>query len=218
MAVASENVYQLVRDGILSGQFAEGQRLREAELSATFGVSRTPIREALRRLVAEGLLVGEPHKGVLIATLSEEEVQELFTLRALLEGFAAGRAAERITDEGMAQLLGLEAEMESIIGDADAGQDLRPVVELNTEFHELVFSFSANVQLISFIKILNHMPIAERTFRRYTEEGVRRSLACHKQILAALEARDPEWAEAAMRNHILSGRAMYLSNDAKPIC
>lgn len=216
MAVASEHVYKVIREGIFAGRFSEGERLREAELSRTFGVSRTPVREALRRLVAEGLVVGEPHKGVVIAQLSEEDIHELFTLRSLLEGYAARKAALGITDEGVEKLRNIESEIERVFSEKRGGF-MRDVRELNTEFHELLFSFTGNPQLVSFISILNHMPITESTFARYTEEGVHRSINCHHQLIEALHARDPEWAEAAMRNHILSARDMYMSRHAEPI-
>ncbi|MST33366.1 GntR family transcriptional regulator, partial [Acidimicrobiaceae bacterium USS-CC1] len=93
-----EVAYTALRDGIARGEHAAGSRLREEDLAATLGLSRTPVREALRRLQAEGLVEVEPRRGALVATWSADELDEIFELRALVEGYGARRAAARVAD------------------------------------------------------------------------------------------------------------------------
>src|SRR6202050_3223278 len=101
---AAERAYSAVRDGILQGRYNAGSRLTEQELASALGVSRTPVREALRRLHAEGLVEFEPNHGAVVALFELEDAEEIFELRALLEPISARRAAERVTAPIIAQL------------------------------------------------------------------------------------------------------------------
>src|SRR4051812_2162338 len=113
MAKAAETAYTVVRDGILSGNFARGERLREEELAGLAGVSRTPIREALRRLDAEGLVEFRPNRGARVTAWTTKELEDLYDARALLESRAARFAASRITADEIAELADLCARMET---------------------------------------------------------------------------------------------------------
>ncbi|WP_327009846.1 GntR family transcriptional regulator [Dactylosporangium sp. NBC_01737] len=163
-------------------------------------MSRTPVREAIRRLHSEGLIDVFPNRGAYVRTWTRTQLDELFSVRALLEGRAAALAARHATDEQRAAL--------EVLCDAmDAAEtDLSTVVDLNDRFHALIHEASANSLLPGLIRGLVQVPVVVRTFLNYSPVRLRVSLAQHWEILAAIAGQDSAWAEAAMRAHILSAR------------
>ena len=113
---SADRVYDTLRQGILDGTYAQGARLGEADLADALGVSRTPVREALRRLGSEGLLATLPNKGARVRTWTAGELGDIFDLRALLEGHAAARAATRVTDADISAMNDLVTRMEAATG------------------------------------------------------------------------------------------------------
>jgi len=208
-AGAVDRVYASLRSGILDGTYPEGTRLGEVELAEALGVSRTPVREALRRLGSEGLVETLPNKGARVRTWSTRELDAIFDLRALLEGHAAALAAPRISDADLAVMADLVERME----DATAGPgapDYDLITDLNGRFHTAVVAAADNPLLPEVARSFVHVPIVVRTFRRYTPERLRRSMRQHRELFDALAARDAAWAEAVMRTHILSARPVLL--------
>jgi DNA-binding GntR family transcriptional regulator len=202
---AVERVYASLRGGILDGTYPEGARLGEVELAETLGVSRTPVREALRRLGSEGLVETLLNKGARVRTWSEQELDDIFDLRALLEGHAAALAAPAVSDESLAAMAGLLAQMEAAVG-AGGAPDYDLIAGLNGQFHAAVVGASGNALLPEVAQTFVHVPIVVRTFRRYSPERLRQSMRQHRELLDALTRHDAVWAEAAMRVHILSAR------------
>jgi DNA-binding GntR family transcriptional regulator len=198
---AAELTYRAVRDQILSGERVGGQWLRETDLAAELGVSRTPVREALRRLVAEGLVRHEPNRGVQVQSWSVADLDEIFSLRAVLEPWGSGLAATG----GTADLPLLE-ELARGMDEAASGPepDLAAVTELNNRFHRAILEASGNSRLVSLMASVVQVPLVLRTFSLYTPESLRRSLAHHHELVDALRARDPDWAESVMRSHVRS--------------
>ncbi|MDN3359625.1 GntR family transcriptional regulator [Actinomadura sp. DC4] len=206
MAKAVETAYSVIRSGIVSGEFARGDRLREAELAERIGVSRTPIREALRRLDSEGLVDFVPNRGASVTAWSERELDDLYEARALLESYVAKLAAARITAEQLTALRELAAEMNVLAGEGPGGPAADRLTELNGEFHLTITRAGGNAQIEVLIRGFIDVPLVHRTFRQYAPERLRASMFHHDELIAALAAGDGEWAESVMRSHILAAR------------
>lgn len=204
MAKAAEAAYSAIRDGILSGELARGQRLREEVLASRVGVSRTPVREALRRLDAEGLVEFTPNRGARVTAWSEQELDDLYDIRALLEGHGARLAATRVTDEQLDVLCELAAEMERLARRGSSAAD--ELTTLNGLFHRAVAHASGSSQLESLVRSIIDVPLVHRTFQRYSPERLLASSFHHVELVQALQAHDGAWAEAVMRGHILAAR------------
>jgi DNA-binding GntR family transcriptional regulator len=210
MAKAAETAYEVIRQGVLSGEFARGQRLREEELAARVGVSRTPVREALRRLNAEGLVDFTPNRGAKVTAWSERELADLYEARAMLEGFGARLAAGRITADEIAELHAIAEEMAEV---AEGGPEAADrLTELNGRFHRAIVKASRNTQLDTLVRGVMDVPLIYRTFQRYSPDRLRASQSHHRELVEAFRAGDGEWAEAVMRAHILAARTTVLQS------
>lgn len=202
---AAEVTYATIRRQILSGERASGEWLREGDLAAAIGVSRTPVREALRRLAAEGLVRHEPNRGVQVEDWGVGDLDEIFSLRSQLEPWGCGLAAAT----GLADLDTLGALADRMDEEARRRPpDLDAITELNNEFHRAVLEASGNGRLVALVSSVVEVPLVWRTFSHYSPEAMRRSLAHHHEIVQALAARDAEWAESVMRSHV---RAAWVS-------
>lgn len=201
----TEGVVDALRQHILNGGYDVGEHLREAELARIIGVSRTPVREALQRLAVEGVVDLFPHRGARVAGWSEDQLDEIFSLRVLLESFGANRAATRIGADDLERLAGLQAQMEEA-AERPKVPRLDRVAELNNEFHQLLLRAGGGPRLTAILSSLAYVPIVTRTFLRYSGEDLARSFAAHNELIAAFAARDGAWAEAVMRAHLLAAR------------
>jgi DNA-binding GntR family transcriptional regulator len=209
MARAVDAAYEELRRLILTGEAEPGSRLGEAELAETLGLSRTPVREALQRLDAEGLVEVLPHRGARVVRWSTRDLEEIFELRALLEPYAAARAARvGLADDELAVLDGLCDAMEH----AAAEDDLPGLAELNSRFHAAVLAASGNGRLPALLTSVVHAPLVIGTFRRYDDESLRRSMNHHRELVAALRAGDPDWAGSVMRSHIRAAAGYLIAH------
>ncbi len=202
---AVEIAYHHIRHLILTGEMRSGDKLLENQLATAIGVSRTPIREALNRLNAEGLVVLERYRRGIVADFSLDDAVEIFRLRAILEGHAAGRAATRISDADFARLQELERVMEAQFEELGWNEHLEGFDKLNAEFHAVIAAAAESPRLEKILASSLELPAA--IFNRYSEPvevRTRRTHAQHREILAALKARNPEWAQAAMNAHLFS--------------
>ncbi len=215
MSAAAERAYEFIRAGILNGDFPAGGRLLEIEVAARAGVSRTPVREAIRRLDAEGLIAMRPRLGAVVRSWSLEEVEDIFSLRAVLEARAVERAASRIAAHDLHTARELAETM------ADLAEQRRPqsrerIGDLNARFHRLLIEASGSQRLQSMMAQVMDLPLSLRTINRYDEEALVRSTRHHLEIVAALKARDPAWAASVMRSHVLAAwRAIALDAGAR---
>jgi DNA-binding GntR family transcriptional regulator len=210
LMAGSESVLDGLRGLILGGHYAAGSRLGEVELAETLGVSRTPIREALRLLASEGLVELTPNKGARVMAWTTAELEEVFALRAQVEGLAARRAAERVGPAELDQLERLAvAHAEATAAGPD--WDLDRVYELNSQFHAgVVRAAAGGTSLTSVVGSLVHSAVLHRTLHTFDEVAMERSSRHHLEIVAALRNRDPDWAECVMRSHLLAARAALL--------
>lgn len=193
---------------ILDGEYGPDDRLVEEQLAERLGVSRTPIRQALTMLEAEGLVEIEPNRGASVCSFSVEEVWDIYDLRAVLEGHAARRAAARIGGRELDELRSLAAEMERTSPERFTGheEEIRWLVARNQEFHGTIVEASLNRRLATLIRRTVEIPLMFKAFFWYTPHEKTISNHYHRQILYALEQGDAERAEIVMREHVYEGR------------
>jgi DNA-binding GntR family transcriptional regulator len=205
MKRAAETAYDEIRRGILSGRFAPGERLKEKELSADLGVSRTPIREALRRLDQERLVNFVPNHGTYVADWAPQDLEEIFALRALLESHAARLAATRMSADELAELRRMVADMDEAIarGDSDG------LTHANNRFHTLILSAAESPRLEAMVLRLLEVPLILRTFMHYSGDDLTRSMNHHRELLAAFAHGDPDWAQSVMSSHVKSAFSAF---------
>jgi DNA-binding GntR family transcriptional regulator len=208
MAEAVDRAYRAIRDGIVSGTFAQGAHITAQELAAATGLSRTPVREAMRRLHAEGLIHIIPNRGAFVASWSEQDVEQYYELVVLLESFAAELAARRIADEDLAELKALNAELDRLCCESPAS--IPRIKEVNDRFHEIVRRASGNTRVESYLGSMIEAELVVGTLAEYNPEELRRSAMQHAELVAAFEAGDPMWAKSVMATHILSARHAFL--------
>jgi len=203
MNAAVNRAYDFLRTGILTGELPAGSRLREIELAERAGVSRTPIREAIRRLGLEGLVRVEPRFGAVVREWSLDEIEDIFSLRAVLESRASERAARFATTADVDDLKRL--------ADAMAGLAVRrspgyrdEIGMYNAQFHVKLIDIAASERLRSMVSQLLDIPLSLRTISRYDDDALARSLNHHFEIVAAVGHKDPEWAGTVMKAHVLA--------------
>lgn len=212
MSRASDRAYSEIRSLILSGDAPPGAQLKEEQLAELCGVSRTPVRDALRRLEAELYVVRSDSQRAFVADWSREDVDEMFTLRAMLEAHAAARAATRISTESLQRMRDFNARIEAAVG--QTRPDVHGFLENNRAFHATMLEAAASPRLSATLATLIEQPIVRRTALRYGREQLTRSASEHNELLLALAARDPEWARSVMLAHIR--RAFHAFSEAAP--
>lgn len=197
-----------IRGRILLGEYEPGEHLKEERLAEELGVSRTPVRQALTMLEAEGLVEIAWNRGAMVCTFGAEEVWEIYDLRAILEGHAARRAASRITGEEVERLRELAREQEEISpgGPAEREAEVRRLVATNQEFHGAIAAASRNGRLQRLLQRTVEVPLVYKAFFWYTPHERVISNHYHRQIVSALEQRDAERADILMREHVYEGR------------
>lgn len=205
MSVAAESAYNLIRSRILDGSFEAGKRLKEGELSNECQVSRTPVREALRRLAADGLVDITPNSGAVVTRWSKSDVFELYTLRHHLEALAASWAAERRTDEQLERMKTLADAHSKLVNEGGGPDYEAKVSRLNHEFHHLIIEAAGSRALSAAVSHVIEAPLMFRNFARYDHARMLRSASDHQHLVKAIEARDGELASTIMKAHILAG-------------
>jgi DNA-binding GntR family transcriptional regulator len=198
-----DQVRDSIRAAITAGRLDPGERLREIPLSKHFGVSTTPVREALRRLESEGLVQVQPRRGAVVTALEDTVVSDLYDLRLLLEVEGARLAAAR-SDLDLADVYALLGELERLVQAGDA-----PFAEVDVRFHRAINDLCGNRELAAE---------AERVHRRIQAARVRASVPGrlrvaqdqHAEIVEALRKRDPELAQEAVRQHVISAKENVL--------
>ncbi len=205
MARAFDKAYYAVREGIIAGRFPPSRRITEQEVAAAAGVSRTPVREALRRLHAEGIVDFRPNQGAMVTAWSAEETEEIFELRAILESHGARRAAERASAAQVGRLREL-AELQQQESDERRDGYLARVCELNSRFHRGLQEAAGSPRLSQALASILEAPLVLQTFQNYSPDDLVQSAAHHLEIVRAIEHRDGEWAASVMRSHIRAAR------------
>jgi DNA-binding GntR family transcriptional regulator len=202
-----EIVFETLRDAIITGKLSPGERLMEIQLAEEMGVSRTPVREAIRKLELESFVVMVPRKGAYVAGVSIKDIADVFEVRAALEGLAASLAAERITEEELDQL---ERSIVSI-NEVSDGKNIDKVVENDTDFHDLLYRAARNEKLIGIITNLKEQIQRFRATSLAVTGRTKIAVEEHKQIVEALSERDTELAGELARQHIENAENVMLA-------
>jgi DNA-binding GntR family transcriptional regulator len=205
------NAYARLKAAIRDGRFTPGQRMREAELAGWLGISRTPVRDALKQLESDGLVVAAPRRGLIVAELDQQQVSEIYGLRDVLEGLSARLAAGHASSAEVAALRELVGK-QAATPDADVGG----LARLNRQFHQVIYRSARNRYLLDVLESLDSA-LALLPGTTYSAAGRPTSaLAEHRAIVDAIDARDAAAAEAAARAHIRAAEAIRLLMLAGP--
>ncbi len=200
-----------LRESILRGRFPEGQPLRQDAIAKQLGVSRIPVREALRQLEAEGLVTFAPHKGAVVSTLSVGEIEELFELRALIEADFVRRAVPRMTRDDDSRAAEVLENYERAIEGGESSE----WEELNWQFHSTLYLAADRQFTLGFVRKLHQQSDRYQRMHLTFARGESRTRKAHRAIAAAARRRDARLASRLMRDHILdAGRDVVAAIDA----
>lgn len=198
---AVDRVVHLIREGIKRGRYAPGQRLPEVDLTRQLGVSRGPLREALSRLAAEGVLEIEPYRGAMVRRLTRRDVRNLYQVREVLEGQAAALAADRVHEGDHAdRLRAAVADMRSWRGRSEP--DAYSYMDANTAFHGLIVDLAGNQVLTDLMTQLRTNAFRLQLVNLMSAPAREASIREHELVAEAILAGDARAAEAAMRQHV----------------
>lgn len=211
---ATEQAYQIIRNNILTGKLEEGERLTETRLSDDLGLSRTPIREAIGRLILEGFIERQTGYNTRVAYFPKDEAEQIYEIRRLLECYSAQRAARLATEADIAELRRIHAAMkvDTPPSDADAYQRLTAA---NEAFHRTIVGAARSPRLTALMTTALDVSMVVRTYSMFSQEDLQRSLNHHQEIIQAIEARAPEWAASVMSAHLLAGAARVATRIAQ---
>jgi DNA-binding GntR family transcriptional regulator len=201
-------VFERLHLEILRNRLKPGDPLRQEEITERLGVSRTPVREAIQRLQAEGLVTFVPRKGAVVSSIPHKRIEEIYDIRGLLEAFAAGLAVDHVTEHQESQLKKLVLEMEKL----DPETDLEKALQKNREFHYIIYSAAGNETLVEMIEQLWKHIRRLRSFYLLSPNGYRDSTAEHRMILSAIIAKDRTKVEELVRMHCEHSKQALIRN------
>ncbi len=197
-----EKIFHKLRQDILDGRYKEGDSLVELKLAEEMGVSRTPVREAVRQLELEGLVSCIPNKGVFVEGISRQDIEDIYAIRESLEGLAARWAIERMDKEALKELEDICELMEFYTGKGDLDQ----VGRLNSQFHDIIFNSTNSRPLKQVLSDFQYYIENIRLASLKTPGRAKQSLKEHKSIVEAFKDRDIETGERVMVEHIRNSR------------
>lgn len=198
----SERVYRALREQIFSGELPPGSRLVELQLASRYQTSRTPVREALKRLTAEGFVAVDPVRGMVVRDMDPAQIEEIYEVREVLEGLAARLAARRASEADLAKLNLLMEMME----ESSRTRRWQAVVQVNMKFHEVIYLTSGNHRLYETAHALQEFVERFSSVAFTKPERLTMVLAEHRELVAAIASRDEARAEAVARQHLVAAR------------
>lgn len=205
---ASVAATELIREAIIDGRLEPGRRLKEVELARGLGISRTPVREALLMLQAEDLVVATPNRGAMVRVHDAADLDDLYQLRAVLEGYATRRAATRISAEEIERLRGSCDRFDALSPE----KELRELVRENLLFHNTILEVAGSARLAGMVRKVIELPLVYKSYIWYSPDQKRISVHYHRQIVNALSAGDSERAELIMKEHVFEARDLLVSH------
>lgn len=191
-------VFNTLREAILKGELKPGERLMELQLAAKLGVSRTPIREAIRMLEQEGLAVTIPRKGAEVAKMTEKDMEDVLEIREALDELAAKTACTRITEE---QLQALERIRDEFV-ESTRSCDVKRIAEADVSFHDVIYEATGNPKLVNMLNNLREQIYRYRVEYLKEEKNYPVLIAEHERIVEALHAHNQDEVVSAMHSHI----------------
>lgn len=207
---AGEGAADLIRRAILDGTLRPGQRLTEEGLAGELQISRTPVREALRVLRAEGLIESAPYQGSTVRAYTIDDLDDIYQLRAVLEGHAARRAAQRITEEDVGTL---KESCDRLVSLGDAtDENVARIVDENLFFHMKILEIAGSSRLATMVRKVIELPLVYKSYHWYSPNQKRMSEHAHEQLTQVLAAGDADRAELIMRGHVYDGRDVLLAH------
>jgi len=193
-------VFNRIREDILAGKFKQNEELKETAIAGELGVSRTPVREALRQLELEGLVNIVPNKGAYVTGITAKDIKDIYSIRSLLEGLAARWATEFITMEQIEEL-----EEITYLSEFHAQKKhYEQVLELDNKFHEIIYRASDSKQLHHMLSDFHHYVQRVRKITLSSDARVVKTNEEHKKIVEALKEKNPDKAEALANEHIMN--------------
>lgn len=212
MKVGSQQTYEILKKRIIAGHYTAGMQLKENHIAEDIGVSRTPVRTALKRLIDDGLAIAEEDRGVFVARWTRWDIEDMFRLRIRLEPFAARLAAERADAETITKLNQCNIQMAKAI--KSVSKESNAIAEIqaaNSAFHRLILDAAESQRLKSTLETMIDMPIITRSFFLYEIEDLQRSLQHHKDLVMAIEWKNGDLAEQIMSVHLLISNQRFMS-------
>ena len=211
-AVGTTHAYEQLRAAIVENRYRPGQRLIEQRIAAELGLSRTPVREALRILQAEGLVVSERNRGAIVRPLSPTEVVDLYGLRIRLESYASELAADRITEAELGELVDAADGFGAVRGEVDVStiEGVRRLNEANRRLHDRILAAARHDRLATMLARTVDIPLVFQAFRSFGPAEIERSDTFHHLIVDAIGRHDGPRAAALMAEHIAQGRDAVL--------
>lgn len=202
-------IFEKIREDILNDQYKHGEKIVEAKLAESLGVSRTPVREALKQLELDGLVENIPNRGVIVKGISQQDIYDIFIIRMAIEGIAAQWAVERMSDEEIDQLKEVFELMEFYTFKGDVTK----IFELNTKFHEIIYMATKSRYLEHVLKDFQLFIKSTRNKSLRSEGRMETALEEHKSILDAFIKKDAPTAVLMLTKHITNSRknAMILT-------
>lgn len=197
-----QEVAERLRQRIFAHELPPGTWIDEQAVAEDYGISRTPLREALKVLAAEGLVTLKPRRGCYVTEISEQDLDEIYPLMALLEGRCAFEATQKAKPDDLDRLQAIHDDLER----AAAAHDIDGFFEVNQEFHRVIQELADNRWLMQMIRDLRKVLKVTRLASLTIEGRLQQSLEEHRSILGAIKARDAASAEATMHRHMVSGR------------
>ncbi len=197
----SEKIAETLRDYIMKGSLKPGERLTEPKLSAMLGISRTPIREALRLLENEGFIDIYPRRGAVVSDITSKDVDEIFIIKTKLESLAARLAVENLTEADIKKMMDINEKMVKY----SESKNVVNLIKLNADFHNIFIERSNNTRLIKFIESLNKQ-FKRVTAYSFTEAGrIKKVIEEHNNIIEAFSSRDADKVEELVDIHVKNG-------------
>ncbi|MDF2500323.1 MAG: rspR 3 [Anaerosporomusa subterranea] len=193
-----EVVAETLRDAIVSGVLKPGERLMEIQLAEELGVSRTPVRESIRKLELEGFVVMVPRRGTYVTDLSIKDINEVYEIRTVLDVLAAGLAAERITEEELEELERLLVQ----IGEFVEQSNMEQLIEFDTKFHDVLYRASRNDRLVGIINNLREQFTRFRSISMKYPGRMQNTVEEHTRLVEAIAQRNPDLAQQIAREHM----------------
>lgn len=200
----ADHAYQYVVSAIRGGTFHPGERVKESDIAEALNMSRTPVREAFRRLHSEGRITIEPQRGAFVAELDMQEISELYAVRQHLEGMAAAFAARHASDAEIAAM------QEIFLRSTELKDDPRALNQLNWELHYVIFAAARNRYLRRIVTLLADDLAMLRGTKYIPSDRPVTLIEEHRKIVEAITARDPERANIAAQEHVKSAHKMHL--------
>lgn len=191
-------IFDRIREDILNDQYVTGSKIVEAKLADELGVSRTPVREALKQLELDGLVENIPNRGVVVKGISKQDISDIYTIRQAIEGIAATWCIERITEAELAELKGIFDLMEFYT----FKNDVEKISELNTKFHEVIYHSTKSRYLEHVLRDFQIFIKSTRNKSLKTEGRLEEALIEHRRIIDAIIAKDVESAKAGIFDHV----------------